>query len=221
MNCADNKSFWDRTWKEIFPERVSAYAAGLGPDRDDIIAFLQDRGARRVCDAGCGCGVYALKMARHGFEVSGFDIAESAVALAKKLLSDNGYPAEKFRCASILATDYEDVSFDAVVARDVVDHMPIKQGMDAVNELLRIVRPGGYVILSLDAADGEYESEPHETNADGDYLFVSGKWSGMVFHPYSPEEISKLTAGHDSRLLSSDENGFTVLLGKQNDLTGK
>ncbi len=178
-----------------------------------MIAFLRKKKVKRVCDAGCGCGIYSLKLARFGFAVSGFDIAEDAVLLTQKLLSENGYSVQGFKQANVLSTGYPSNSFDAVVARDVIDHMPIQQGIDAVKEFLRIVRPGGCVLLTLDAADSEYELEPHETNEDGDYLFIDGKWNGMVFHPYSDLEIQKLTDGMKYSILLSDENGFIVVLG--------
>ena len=207
-----DKTFWDRSWETIAPERISSYAAGFDMAEDAIIAFLQKKNAKYVCDAGCGCGVYSLKLARFGFAVSGFDIAEDAVLLTQKLLSENGYSAQGFKRANVLSTGYPSKCFDAVVARDVIDHMPIKQGMNAVKELLRIVRPGGCVLLTLDAADSEYESEPHATSIDGDYLFNRGKWNGMAFHPYSALEIKKLADGIKYNILSSNENGFIVAL---------
>lgn len=207
-----DKAFWERTWETIAPERISSYAARYDPAKDVVISFLQDRKAKYVCDAGCGCGIYSLKLARFGFAVSGFDLAEDAVLLTKTLLSENGYTARDFKQANVLSTGYPSKFFDAVVARDVIDHMPIKQGMTAVKELLRIVRPGGSVLLTLDATDSEYESEPHETNIDGDYLFISGKWNGMVFHPYSALEIKKLTDEIHYSMLPSNENGFIVAL---------
>ena len=205
--------FWDRSWNAFDLTRARGYAEKIGAQRDVIADFLKDRGARRVCDAGCGCGAYALKLARGGLAVSGFDIAENAVCLAKTLLAENGYAAE-FRKADILSTGYPSDCFDAVVARDVVDHMPIGDGARAVAELLRIVRSGGCVLLTLDAADAEYEAEPHEVSEDGDYLFTAGKWNGMVFHSYSPREIEKLLAGQNGKLLSASENGCVVALEK-------
>lgn len=210
-------SFWERSWGTIDPGRVAAYAEGFDFAEDTVIELLKRRGVRNVCDAGCGCGVYSLKLARFGFEVSGFDIAEDAVGLAVRLLSENGYPAGDFRRADVLSTGYPSDCFDAVVARDVIDHMPIRRGVEAVRELWRIVRPGGCVLLTLDAADGEYESEPHEINGDGDYLFTRGKWEGMTFHPYSISEIGKLTGGIVYRLLASGENGFVVALEAETD----
>lgn len=205
-------AFWDRTWETIAPERISSYAASFDMAEDAVIAFLQKRNVKNVCDAGCGCGVYSLKLARFGFAVSGFDIAEDAVRLTKKLLAENGYSANDFKRANVLSTGYPSNSFDAVVARDVIDHMPIKQGIDAVKELMRIARPGGCVLLTLDTADSEYESEPHETSKDGDYLFIRGKWNGMAFHPYSASEIKKLMDGNKYTILCSNENGFIVAL---------
>lgn len=212
VNTDMDKAFWDRTWKTIAPERISSYVTGFDTAEDTVIAFLQKKKAKYICDAGCGCGIYSLKLAQFGFAVAGFDIAEDAVLLTKRLLSEQGYAAKDFRQANILSTGYPSKCFDAVVARDVIDHMPIKQGINAVKELLRIVKPNGCVLLTLDATDREYESEPHEINKDGDYLFIGGKWNGMTFHPYSALEIKKLTDGMKYNILPSNENGFIVAL---------
>ena len=215
MVADSNGGFWDRTWRSVSPGRISSYAADLDMKEDAVISFLRERDHRHVCDAGCGCGVYSLRLSRCGFSISGFDIAEEAVSLAKRLLSENGYPSEDFRRADILSTGYPDGCFDATVARDVIDHMPLRQGYEAVRELLRIVRPGGCVLLTLDAPDREYESEPHEISGDGDYLFDGGRWDGMVFHPYSAEEIEKLADGAEHRIISADDRGLIVAVFKE------
>ena len=212
MSEDERKAFWDWSWESVPSERISAYAADFDMSEDVIICFLKMRNALKICDAGCGCGIYSLKLSRFGFSVSGFDIAEKAVLLTKALMSENGYPSEKFKKAGVLSTGYANGCFDAVIARDLIDHMPIRQGIEAVNELLRIVRPGGCLLLTLDMTDSEYESEPHETNDEGDCFYHDGKWDGMVFHPYSVRDIDKLTYGLKSKVLSSDSHGFIVAL---------
>lgn len=206
--------FWEQTWKLADNERIAQYLAHFDLAEDAIIRQLEGRHAKTVCDAGCGCGAYSLKLARFGFSVSGFDVSEDAVALTKRLLTEYGYPAQHFHTSDILATDYADGQFDAVVALDVLDHMPIREGIAALKELLRIVEPGGCVLLTLDKTDDEYESETHDTNSDGDYLYTSGKWSGMAFHPYTEDEIVRLTKGFSARIIETTDAGFTVAVEK-------
>lgn len=210
----EDNEFWERSWKSLDQEKLSLYIENFDDSADLMIDSLLKHGCNSLCDAGCGCGVYALKLAKHGFSVSGFDISEDAVKQAKRLLSENGYPTQGFRCADVLSTGYTDGCFDAVVARDVLDHMPIQDGAAAVEEMLRIVRPGGCVLMTLDGTDEEYESEPHTVNSDGDYLFSGGKWNGMVFHPYSPEEIDRLLNRKKPTLLEAEKSGFLVVLKK-------
>lgn len=196
------KSFWDRTWRKTDPEQIIAYSERVIVKDDPIISFLLNCGAKKVCDAGCGCGAYALKLARLGFSVSGFDVSPHAAGLAGALFARSGVSGE-FRSADIRRTGYPDAEFDAVIARDVLDHIPMRDAVDAVKELLRIIRPGGKLLFTLDETDDEYESEPHTVNRDGDYIFTSSRWRGMVFHPYTPEEAAELTGGR-GRLLDSE-----------------
>lgn len=206
-------AFWERSWRAADMQRLADYAQRLDPAPDAIITCLKARSAVTVCDAGCGCGVYARKLLANGFRVSGFDISPAAAALARSLLTEHGCAADAFRAADILRTPYPDAAFDAVVARDVIDHMPLAEGAEAVRELLRITRPGGCLLLTLDGPDAEYEAETHTVNADGDYLFTDGRWRGMVFHPYTEAEIPTLTQA-PFRILDRAGGGFTLAVEK-------
>ncbi len=214
----EGRSFWTRTWKTVDPKRISDAIALSDRSDDPMIDWLDLHRAKTVCDAGCGCGVYALKLAGHGFSVAGFDLAEHAVSLARDLLAKHGYPTADFKQADIRSTGYSSESFDAVVARSVADHLPFKEGLAAVKELLRITKPDGCVLISLDKTDEEYESEPHEVNEDGDYCYTDGKWAGMVFHPWSLREIGMLSAGSAHASVLSGEDGYIIALEKNSVL---
>lgn len=184
-------SFWHDSWEKIDSKRIAEYVEHFDLKADDIIDYLHVQNVKKVCDAGCGCGIYALKLASHGFCVSGFDISADAVKIAQSLFENTHFSAQ-WKTASILSTGYPSDCFDGVVSRDVIDHMTKSEAKKAVLELYRIAVPGGCIVITLDPLDAEYETEPHWVNGDGDFLFTEGKWKGMVFHPYGEEEIGEL-----------------------------
>ena len=53
---------------------------------DALISALHRHGVKTVCDVGCGCGAYAMKLAANGFSVCGFDVSSRAVEIAQTLL---------------------------------------------------------------------------------------------------------------------------------------
>lgn len=204
-------SYWSNSWKQVDIDRLKQYVDGFDDKKDPLIEHIRVQQVRTVCDAGCGCGVFAAKLAENGFDVSGFDVAEHAVEIAEKLLERVSLKAD-LRTADIRSTGYEDGRFDCAIARDVVDHMRKRDAVLAVGELCRIVRPGGIVLLTLDRSDEEYENEKHIVSDDGDYIFTDGKWQGMVFHPYSEEEIKQLLPDSVKWQIEDGKDGMVVRL---------
>ncbi|MFD9689620.1 class I SAM-dependent methyltransferase [Kitasatospora sp. NPDC059088] len=66
--------------------RLAAVYDPLDPDRGDLDAYVgmvEEFGARRVLDLGCGTGVFALLLAGRGIEVAGVDPAAASVEVAR------------------------------------------------------------------------------------------------------------------------------------------
>ena len=209
-------TYWENSWKTVDSDRITKYVCSLTDQPDDLISRLDQCGVQSVCDAGCGCGIHTLKLAAAGFIVSGFDLSARAVEIARQLLDHVGVSAD-LKPADICATGYADHQFDGVLSRDVLDHMPKQSAIAAVRELCRITKPGGIILFTLDSLDEEYLTEPHEINADGDYVYTGGKWNGMVFHPYTADAARELVPNGTTCTITDDSGSLTVELHTQAD----
>ncbi len=209
-------TFWNSSWQTVDPDRIVQYIETFDMGEDNLIATLRQYGVHSACDAGCGCGIYALKLSANGFSVSGFDVSAHAVEIARALLEKAAYSVD-FKVASILATGYADGQFDCVISRDVLDHISKADAIAALKELHRITKPGGIIVFTLDSPDEEYAAEPHIVNADGDYVYTGGKWNGMVFHPYSHGEVCEIIPAGVMYEVSDNGGVLTVLLKKKTE----
>lgn len=211
------QDYWTTSWQYIDPQRVNDYLSHMGTGMDRVITWLKYHQVQTVCDAGCGCGAYARKLAENGFLVSGFDISADAATFVDQMLTDCGlthgmFAADDIRNIHVLRESEQSNGFDAVIARDVIDHMTFRDGTRALSELVRITRPEGYIIMTLDSTDDEYERTPHDINNDGDYIFTEGKWNGMVFHPYTKENMTKLIPKNTEIIELTDDEGIIAIL---------
>lgn len=206
------ENFWTKSWKTVASNRIAEYVKSVDMETDEIIDVLRRHQVKTVCDAGCGCGIYCARLLHNGFLVEGFDVSEDAVQIARDIA-----PTVELKTADIRMTGYDSDHFDAVISRDVLDHMTMDNARFALLELYRIVKPGGVVVFTLDFPDEEYDREPHEKNADGDLIYTDGKWDGMVFHPYSNEEIRKILPQTDRYYIEQGDDHYMVILQKKSN----
>ncbi len=140
--------WWDRegqfrTLHDINPLRL---------DYVDQRAGLRDK---TVIDVGCGGGILAESMALRGAHVTGIDLAESSLAVARMHLVETRLERPEgeaelvldYRAisAEVLATE-SPASADIVTCMEMLEHVPDPAAIVAA--CARLVRPGGHVFLS-------------------------------------------------------------------------
>ncbi|WP_263168574.1 class I SAM-dependent methyltransferase [Streptomyces sp. SCSIO ZS0520] len=127
--------------------RLAAVYDPLDPDRGDLDAYLgmvEEFGARRVLDIGCGTGVFALLLADRGIEVTGVDPARASLDVAR------GKPgSERVRWICGEATELPPLRVDlatmtANVAQAVADPATWRGTLRGAYEALR---PGGHLVF--------------------------------------------------------------------------
>src|SRR3954471_10736836 len=127
-------------------EQVSGYEDFFGPITTRLVGPLLDaaevdRGAR-VLDVASGPGYVAAAAAERGAVVTGVDIAEGMISLARRL-----HPQLDFRLGNAEALPVADASFDAVVANFVLLH--VGRPERAAAEFARVLDADGRVALTV------------------------------------------------------------------------
>jgi len=100
----------------------------------------------KVLDLGCGDGTTAIPAAKRGADVLGVDIAANLVAAGNRRAKELGLANCRFQEGD--ATDMRGVpdrSFDLLVS--IFGAMFAPKPLDAAKEMVRVVRPGGRIIM--------------------------------------------------------------------------
>lgn len=98
----------------------------------------------RVLDAGCGTGQVGAHLYRlGGHQVTGFDLSPAMLAQAVKR---GGY-AQLVEGSLLDPLPFADGAFDAAVSVGVFTYA--HAGPEALAQILRAVRPGGYVVMAF------------------------------------------------------------------------
>jgi 2-polyprenyl-6-hydroxyphenyl methylase/3-demethylubiquinone-9 3-methyltransferase len=118
----------------------------INPLRLDYVDSRAPLKGRRVLDIGCGGGLLAEGMAERGAKVTGIDLSEGAIKVAKLHLKESGRQVD-YRLVSAEAMAAEiPGAFDLVTCLEMLEHVPDPASIIAACSTL--VRPGGQVIFS-------------------------------------------------------------------------
>jgi 2-polyprenyl-3-methyl-5-hydroxy-6-metoxy-1,4-benzoquinol methylase len=163
-------------------------------------AFLEelDDGAR-VLDFGCGIGRNALPLARRGYAVSACDVAQAGTHFTLERVTEEGLEAVGIGCDGV-TIDTTDASVDGVLAWSVLDHVMLADAVALSREFVRVARPGGVLLFSFDEDRSDDPESTAEVLDDGTHHYVEGRRIGMLFRPYTNEEILGLFSEGWSRL---------------------
>lgn len=118
----------------------------INPLRLDWIDNTIGLRGKRIVDVGCGGGLLSEGMAVRGAEVTGIDLSEKPLGVAKLHLLESGQKVDYRKVAvEQLATEMPG-AFDAVTCLEMLEHVPDPASIVAA--CAHLVKPGGQVFFS-------------------------------------------------------------------------
>jgi 2-polyprenyl-6-hydroxyphenyl methylase/3-demethylubiquinone-9 3-methyltransferase len=118
----------------------------INPLRLDYIRQRADLAGRRVLDVGCGGGILAEAMAVKGARVTGIDMAERPLAVARLHQAESGTDVEYLRSTAEALADARPGEYDVVTCLEMLEHVPSPTAV--IDACVRLVKPGGDVFFS-------------------------------------------------------------------------
>jgi 2-polyprenyl-6-hydroxyphenyl methylase/3-demethylubiquinone-9 3-methyltransferase len=132
--------WWDRESEfkplhEINPLRVSY-----------IEQQAQGVDGKRVLDIGCGGGILAEALAQQGALVTGIDMAELSLKVARLHLHESALEID-YQLTTVEAfAEHNEAQFDIVTCLEMLEHVP--DPASVITSAVRLLKPGGVLFLS-------------------------------------------------------------------------
>jgi 2-polyprenyl-3-methyl-5-hydroxy-6-metoxy-1,4-benzoquinol methylase len=112
-----------------------------------------------LLEIGCGTGVFLDKAKKHGFDCHGLELSEYAANFVRQM----GIPVET---KSIEDANYPDNTFDVIVMREVIEHLPHpKESLETIHKWLK---PGGVLFM----ATGNYDCPERKLRGSDWFYFM-------------------------------------------------
>ena len=118
----------------------------LNPVRADYVAARVNLHGAKVADVGCGGGLLSEALARAGARVTGIDLGDKVIEIARLHLHESNLAVDYRKQSSTELAQAEPASFDAVCCMELIEHVPDPAAL--VHDLAAMLKPGGRVFLS-------------------------------------------------------------------------
>lgn len=149
-----------KPWNWELIDKDDTYWNTPAPDMYFFSHVWQEKKFKSFLDIGCGFGRNSIFMAKNGFEVSGFDLSEVSVNNTRENAEKQNVHFQQLVVSDMLNFPFDDNSFDCMLALNVISHTDIKGFQQILNEIKRVLKPGGEIYFTVGSKDSYWFKNP-------------------------------------------------------------
>lgn len=193
---------WDELFKQEKFRWRDPYQAVV-----DFVPKLRAAGAHRVLDLGCGTGRHTVYLAGQGFDMWACDISARGLNYTRQWLAAEGLTAH-LQYSDMTTLPYREGAFEGLVSAFVVYHGLLDDIQRAVEEIRRVLRPGGLALLTLISTRNDSYRQGQEMEPDT-FIRTSGADAGVLHHYFDEAGVRDLLLDLDLLVLRLEESDMT------------
>lgn len=176
-NLAYNDKYFISQYDKFINRRTNHWASRIAKVFD--LMRTQRVTGKRVLDLGCSVGTYAFEFASRGYEATGIDLSEKAVAIARHL-AEEGRLRIRYVIGDITQRGhFPPQSFDIIYAGDIIEHLVDGDLNAAIANCQYWLRPKGFLVFHT--VPTKYDVVFHKTFA----------WCLLIPFFFLPEALFK------------------------------
>ena len=118
----------------------------INPLRLDWIRQHVKLAGSKIVDIGCGGGILTESMSAANATVTGIDMAEGPLAVAKLHQHESGAEVDYRQCTAEELAETEPEQYDVVTCLEMLEHVP--DPSQVIRSCAELVKPGGHVFFS-------------------------------------------------------------------------
>ncbi len=140
------KKFEDLASRWWDPESEFRPLHAINPLRTEYINLHSPVKGKKVLDVGCGGGLISEAMSKFGAEVTGIDMGEAPLSVAKLHLLESGEQVEYIKITAEELANQRPEQYDVVTCLEMLEHVPEPDSV--IQACAQLVKPGGDVYFS-------------------------------------------------------------------------
>ena len=181
---------WEQEWDKIYKEQGEVQFDVL-PTVKVAADVFEKNNCMNIMDLGCGTGRHSIYLAQLGFKVYATDISQKGLEITKSKAEKLKLSNIEFKQHDMRSIPFENDSLDGILCVWTTGHGILEDASGNVNEIYRILRPNGVVVIDYVSIDDENYGKGKEIEKDTFINNVKGE-ENIPHHYFSIDELKEL-----------------------------